>query len=195
MQKVRVLGIVAALGIFLGAGLWVGFKLHQFVGGNTTVYNTSAVVKQVQTLSQLVTVKYVMEKIVVYEDVKWFPGGDNRVLMIAHGIVKAGVDFQRLKPDDLEFDPKNKRVKLRLPPAQITDCYLDEKQTQIVERSTGLLRTFDKDLEQTARLIAVEDVRRGARTAGILKDADERARAQVEKFFQQMGCEVEFLSR
>jgi hypothetical protein len=39
----------------------------------------------------------------------------------------------------------------------------------------------------------VEDIRRGARNAGILKDADERARAQVEKLFQLMGLEVEFL--
>jgi hypothetical protein len=38
----------------------------------------------------------------------------------------------------------------------------------------------------------VDDVRRGARVAGILKDADERALAQVEKLFQQMGLEVEF---
>jgi hypothetical protein len=194
MQKVRGLVIVLALGVFLAVGLWLGFKIQQFIGGKTTVYNTTAVVKQVQTLSQLVTVKYVMEKIVVHEDVKWYYGGDNRVLMIAHGIVKAGVDLQKLKPEDLEFDAQAKRVTLRLPSAQITDCYLDEKKTQIVERTTGLLRTFDKDLEQTARLFAVEDIRRGARSAGILKDADERAREQLEKFFQQMGYEVEFRS-
>ena len=194
MQKVRGLLVVFALGVFLIGGVWLGFKIHQTLGGSTTVYNTATVVKQVQTLSQLVTVKYVMEKIVVHEDVKWYYGGDNRVLMIAHGIVKAGVDLEKLKPEDLEFDAKTKRVTLRLPNAQITDCYLDEKKTQIVERTTGLLRTFDKDLEQTARLFAVEDIRRGARAAGILKDADERARAQLEKFFQQMGYEVEFRS-
>jgi hypothetical protein len=193
MQKIHVFLVVLALGLFLGLGLWLGFTIHRFTGGNTNVYNTAAVVRQVQTLSQLVTVKYVMEKVVVYEDVKWFPGGDNRVLMIAHGVVKAGVDFQKLQPEDLEL--QDKKVKIRLPNPQITDCYLDEKRTQIVERTTGLLRSFDKDLEQTARLIAVEDVRRGARNAGILKDADERARAQVEKLFQQMGLEVEFLPR
>ena len=128
----------------------------------------------------------------VYEDVKWFPGGDNRVLMIAHGVVKAGVDLERLKPEDIEV--LEKKVKIKLPAAQIMDCYLDDKQTQVIERSTGLLRTFDKDLEQTARKIAVDDVRRGARAAGILKDADERAQAQVGKLFQQMGLEVEFIS-
>lgn len=119
--------------------------------------------------------------------------GDNRVMIIAHGIVKAGVDFQKMKPEDIEVT--GKLVKINLPNPQITDCYLDDNQTQIVERSTGLLREFDKNLEQTARQIAVDDIRRGARYAGILKDADERARTQVEKLFQQLGLEVEFTSR
>lgn len=193
MMKARPLLVALGLGIFLALGLWLGFMLQRLTGGPTTVFNTATVVRQVQTLSQLVTVKYVMEKVVVYEDVKWFPGGDNRVMIIAHGIVKAGVDFQKLKPEDLEV--VDKKVKIRLPNSQITDCYLDEKQTQIFERTTGLLRSFDKDLEQTARQIAVDDIRRGARYAGILKDADERARSQVEKLFQQMGLEVEFLPR
>ena len=135
MQKIRLLLVVAALAVVLALGLWLGFMFHRFTSGGTTVYNTAAVVKQVQTLSQLVTVKYVIEKVVVYEDVKWFPGGENRVLMIAHGVVKAGVDFQKLKPEDLELS--GKRVKIRLPNPQITDCYLDENRTQVVERSTG----------------------------------------------------------
>ena len=115
------------------------------------------------------------------------------MLMIAHGVVKAGVDLEKLKPEDVEI--LEKKVKIRLPAPQILDCYLDDKQTQVIERTTGLLRTFDKDLEQTARKIAVDDVRRGARAAGILKDADERALAQIEKLFQQNGREVEFIGR
>jgi hypothetical protein len=52
---------------------------------------------------------------------------------------------------------------------------------------------FDKDLEQAARQNAVADIRRAARTAGILKDADERAAAQLRSLFLQMGFEqVEF---
>jgi hypothetical protein len=191
MQKFRLLLIVAALAVCLALGLWLGFSVHRFIGSGPTVYSSATVLRQVQTLSQLVTVKYVMEKVVVYEDVKWFPGGDNRVLMIAHGVVKAGVNLEKLQPEDIEV--AGRVVKIRLPNPQITDCYLDERQTRVVERSTGLLRTFDKDLEQTTRLIAVDDIRRAARYAGILKDAEERARAQVEKLFQQMGLEVEFL--
>jgi hypothetical protein len=131
-----------------------------------------------------------MEKVVVLEDVKWY--GESRVLLIAHGIAKAGVDLGRLKEGDIQTD--GQKITIRLPQPQIIDCYLDEKQTRVVERSTGLLRTFDKDLEQTARQNAVADIRIAARTAGILKDADERARWQLMILFHQMGFQqVEFV--
>lgn len=193
MKKIRLFLIVLGFGVFLVCGIWLGLAIHRLTSSSTNLINSATVLRQVQTLSQLITVKYVMEKVVIYEDVKWFPGGDNRVLMLAHGIVKAGVDLERLKPEDVEISGQT--VRIRLPRAQVTDCYLDEKQTQIIERSTGLLRTFDKDLEQNARLIAVDDIRRAARYAGILKDAEERAQAQIEVFFSRVGYKVEFVER
>lgn len=195
MKFVRVLLAVAALLLILALGVWLGFFVRRLLpgGAGPTVYSSATVLRQVQTLSQLVTVKYVMEKVVIFEDVKWYPGGDSRVLLVAHGIVKAGVDFDKVKLEDVELT--GKKVRITVPSAQITDCYLDDGQTQVVERTTGLLRSFDKDLEQTARKIAVDDIRRAARAAGILKDADERARAQLEKMFQQMGLEVEVVTR
>lgn len=191
MKKQHVIAGVILLVMVLGVGLWLGSVLPGWLrvfpfSGNS--FGTSTVLQQVQTLSQLVTVKYVMEKVVVLEDVKWYPGGDNRVLMLAHGIVKAGVDLGRIQPEDVTVS--GKKVSIRLPPAQITDLYLDDRQTRIIERTTGLLRTFDKDLEQTARQYAVNDIRRAARTAGILKDAEERAKAQLTGLFTQMGFEV-----
>jgi Protein of unknown function (DUF4230) len=101
--------------------------------------------------------------------------------------VKAGVDLQRLQPEDLEV--AGRRVIIRLPPAQVTDVYLDENETRIVERETGLLRAFDKNLEQVARQTALDDIRRAARRSGILKDAEERARDQLSGLFRQLGFE------
>ena len=192
MQKFRTVLVLAAILILFILGLWLGWGARRWAaGGGPVVYNTATVLRQVQTLSQLVTVKYVMEKVVVMEDVKWF--GESRVLLVANGVVKAGVDFSRLKPEDVRVTEK--KVVLHLPAAQITDAYLDDRQTRVVERTTGLLRTFDKDLEQTARQTAVDDIRRGARSAGILKDADDRARVQVQNLFEQMGLTVEFLAK
>src|SRR6267143_7289719 len=137
-----ILVVVVFLALSIGLGLWLWSSVPRWIGlaSVTKTYNTATVLRQVQTLSQLVTVKYVMEKVVVLEDVKWF--GENRVLLVAHGIVKAGVDFSQLKPEDGKVSGTN--VTIRLPPAQVTDAYLDERQTRIVERTTGLLRMFDK---------------------------------------------------
>ena len=80
-----------------------------------------------------------------------------------------------------------------MPQPQITDAYLDDKQSRVIDHTTGLLRVFDKDLEQTARENAVDDIRRAARDAGILKDADQRARLELELFLREAGFEqVEF---
>jgi len=120
--------------------------------------------------------------------------GENRLLMIAHGVVKAGVNLADLKPGDIKVS--GKKIIIKLPPPHITDTYLDDSLTQVVDRTTGLLRRFDKDLEQNARRQAVEDINRAARNNGILKDADERAQAQLTILFHQMGYEqVEFRSR
>jgi len=194
MQRVRVLLVLVLILLVFVIGAGLGFFVRHIFASQSgaRVLNTATVLRQVQSLSQLVTVKYVMEKVVVIEDARWF--GENRVLMVAHGIVKAGVDLSQLKPADV--DVSGQRVKVRLPSAQITDAYLDEKQTRVIERTTGVLRMFDKDLEQTARQNAVDDIRRGARLAGIQKDADERARMQIESLFRQMGfLEVEVVSR
>jgi hypothetical protein len=187
MKKAYLLIVPVLLALIFAGGLLLGFRLPAWLGlrGGPKYLPTANLIQQVQTLSQLVTVKYVLEKVVLLEDVKWY--GESRVLLLAHGVVKAGVDLSELKPDDLEI--AGQRIVLRLPPAQITDVYLDDTQTRVVERETGLLRAFDKNLEQSARHTALEEIRYAARRGGILKDANDRAREQLTALFRQLGYE------
>ena len=97
------------------------------------------------------------------------------------------IDLDKLKPDDLIVDKKT--IFINLPKAQITDAYLDEKLTKVIDRKTGLLAPSDKNLEQTVRQNAVDDIRRAAREGGILKAADDRARAQLRNLLLQVGFE------
>jgi hypothetical protein len=63
----------------------------------------------------------------------------------------------------------------------------------VIDHTTGLLRTFDKDLEQKAREEAVLDIRRAAIQNGILTDASDRAQLELALFLHQAGYnEVEF---
>src|ERR1039457_1847943 len=189
---------VPALLILFVFGVFCGFKLSRWLHPDSSarVYNTPALLKQVQTLSQLVTVQYVIEKAVIWEDppktlLSQFFRGDNRIMLLANGIVKAGMDFSQLKADDLQI--QGRKIIIQLPAARITDAYLDDKQTKVIERTTGFLRAFDKDLEQNVRQMAVEDIRSAALHGEILKDAEERARTQLAALFLQAGFqEVEF---
>jgi hypothetical protein len=178
--------------------VYLTFTIARWLGRGASLHfgNTANVVRQIQTLSDLVTVKYVVEKVVILDappesTLGQFVQGDNRVLLLAHGIVKAGINLQNLAPGDVTISGKTVRIKL--PPAQITDAYLDDNQTKVIDWKQGFLRGFDKDLEQKARQMAVDEIRRAARTDGILNEATQRAQLQLAVLFHRAGFErVEF---
>jgi hypothetical protein len=192
MWKKVVLALLA-LGLIFAVGLFVGGIAGRFLPmlGGQRAYSNVTLIKQVQPLSQLVTVKYVLEKVINFEDAKWY--GENRVLLVAHGVVKAGIELDQLKPEDIHIS--GTKIRVVLPRPRIMDVYLDDRQTEILERSTGIMRDFDKDLEQNARREAVEDLRRAATQSGILNDASERAKAELTVLLFHLGfTDVEFKS-
>ena len=161
-----------------------------------TFATTPTVVVQIQSLSELVTVKYVLEKVIPVEaphpdlidNLPILSGlRDDKLILLAHGIVKAGVDLSQLKDSDVHIS--GKKIRIDLPPAVVTDGYLDENGTQVLDRKTGLLRPVDKKLEQQARQYARSEIMRAARKAGIEREAGERARDQLTKLFQSLGYE------
>lgn len=196
MDKLGKALILALTAIVFSVGIFLGVKLSGFGSAGPRSYSTPALLTQVQALSELVTVKYVIEKVEVYEVpsenlLGQAIGSQNRMLLLAHGVVKAGIDLEQLKPEHLEVS--GKKITIQLPRARITDAYLDEKETKVIDRTTGLLAPSTKDLEQTTRRNALDNIQRAARTSGILNEADQRARGQLINFFRQAGFEtVEF---
>jgi len=179
-ETLAVLAGIFALGLLFGL---LSYRWYSTRGSGG--FNSAAVLKKVETLSQFVSVKYSLEKVVLFEDVKWYPGGDSRVLLVAHGVVKAGIDLGQIAPGDIRISGKS--ISVTLPRPRVTDVYLDDRQTQIVDHSTGLLRVFDKDLEQSARRQAVDDLRQAALQNGILNDAAEKSRSQLTILFFKLG--------
>ncbi len=184
-MKVRIWMLAVITVLLLVCGVLLGLGLARLTGliPKSPYLNTSTVIRQVQALSELVTIKYVLEKVIVFEDAKWY--GENRVILIANGVVKAGIDLNKLTPLDIQINEGT--IHIKLPQEQITDVYLDERKTQVLEHSTGLLRLFDKDLQQNIRQKAVEDLRRAARLDGILADARTRAEVQLKQLLLQSG--------
>src|ERR1700680_3680242 len=92
------------------------------VTGRTLSIDVSqpTVVDRIQRLQRLETVVYTMDKLVtgakenpIFPD---FLAGD-RLLMLVHGEVVAGIDFSNLKPGDVRVE--GKRINVHLPAPQI----------------------------------------------------------------------------
>jgi hypothetical protein len=197
MDRKRVLLLALfALGLAALISFLSAFLAVRLQGGRTgrTPLTTATIIQRVQALSEMVTIKYVLEKVVVLEDPKYLGGliplGENRIILLAQGQVKAGVDFSKLAPGDVSISGHT--IVLTLPRARVTDAYLVEQRTQVLDYHTGLLVPFDKALEQTARRNALTEITRAARQNGIEEEATRQACQQMTHFLQALGfTEVE----
>ena len=207
----------AAIGLALGLGLVLGLlaagssgwvllsrnsgramlsHMWSAVTGRTLSIDVSqpTVVDRIQRLQRLETVVYTMDKLVtgakenpIFPD---FLAGD-RLLMLVHGEVVAGIDFSNLKPGDVTVD--GKEVHLRLPAPQVFSSRLDSAKTRVYSRQTGLLVPTDPNLETQVRQEAERQLQEAAMAGGILRTAQQNATATITSLLQGLGFEkIEF---
>jgi hypothetical protein len=160
--------------------------------GRTLTIDVSqpTVVNRIQRLQRLETVVYTMEKLVtgakensVLPD---FLAGD-RLLMIVHGEVVAGIDFSNLKPGDVSVD--GKQIHLHLPAAQVFRTRIDSAKTRVYSRQTGLLVPTDPNLETQVRQEAERQLQEAALADGILQTAQQNATSTISSLLQGLGFE------
>jgi hypothetical protein len=199
--------LALTLGLFLGVvavGSIAGLMLSQSSGrallshmwsavtGRTLTIDVSqpTVVDRIQRLQRLETVIYTMDKIVsgAKENpvLPNFLAGD-RLLMLVHGEVVAGIDFSNLKPGDVKVE--GKQVRLRLPAPQIFSTRVDSAKTRVYSRQTGLLVPTDPDLETQVRQEAERQLQEAAMADGILRNAQQNAASTITSLLQGLGFE------
>jgi hypothetical protein len=173
---------------------WNGWAGRLLGSRNEINVSQPTVVNKIQQLQRLETVVYTMDKVVSGEKenpiLPNFLAGD-RLLMIVHGEVVAGVDFSGLKNGDVAIEEK--KVVLRLPSAQVFSTRIDNDRTKVYSRQTGLLVPVDPNLETQVRQEAERQIQQAALVDGILKTANANARTTLTSLLQGLGFErVEF---
>jgi len=162
------------------------------VTGRTLSIDVSqpTVVDRIQRLQRLETVVYTMDKLVtgakenpIFPD---FLAGD-RLLMLVHGEVVAGIDFSGLKPGDVRVD--GKEVRLHLPASQVFSTRLDSEKTRVYSRQTGLLVPTDPNLETQVRQEGERELQAAALADGILRTAQQNASSTITSLLQGLGFE------
>jgi hypothetical protein len=176
--------LVSALAHLTPASLW------NRLTGRTSTFDLSSptVVERIRQLSRLETVVYSLDKIVEGDrDSPYIPGflvGD-KILLIAHGEVIAGIDFSQLKPSDIHVN--GDAVELHLPPPQILTTRIDNGRTRVFSRTTGLFVQADPNLESQTRAAAEQQIGQAALDDGILDKARQNARASVTALLYSLG--------
>lgn len=194
------LGAAIALAVVgLAVSLWTGMGFLQLMGlfrGGTTVINVNqpTVVRQIQQLQRLETVSYTMDKIMSGERnnpyLPKFLAGD-RLLLVVHGDVIAGVDLGKVQPADVSV--RGRTISLRIPAAEIFTTRIDNARTRVYSRDTGLFSIADPNLESEVREEAERQLQQAALQDGVLKTADQNARNTLSRMLAGLGFEqVEF---
>jgi hypothetical protein len=154
----------------------------------TIIPDPVTIVHEVQELARLETMQYTVEKVIIAETGQGpfgFLFGD-RLLLVAHGVVIAGVDLEKLSPEDLWIDDVG-QVYLRLPEAEVFISSLDNEKSFVYDRDTGLLTRGDINLEATARMAAEEEILQAALEDGILEQAQINAENYLYRMMRSLG--------
>ena len=161
----------------------------------TIIPDPVSIIHDVRALARLETVQYSVEKVVTAETNQGtleFLFGD-RLLLVAHGVVIAGIDLQKITPQDLWLEGSVLHV--RLPEAEVFIATLDNEKSYVYDRETGLLSKGNINLETQARQVAEAEILRTALEDGILETARINAEAYLSLLFRSLGYDEVIFER
>jgi hypothetical protein len=154
----------------------------------TILPNPVTVVHEVRALARLETMQYTVEKVIVAETGQGpfgFLFGD-RLLLVAHGFVVAGIDLGSISTNEIWFGDRGELF-IVLPDAEVFVAALDNKNSFVYDRDTGLLTGGDVSLEAAARKAAEEEILNAALADGILEQAAINGESFLYGFLRSLG--------
>lgn len=165
-------------------------QFDQIVNPTPTIKpDPMTIVREVRDLSRLETAAYTIEKIITAESQQGplaFLIGD-RLILVAHGQVIAGVDLAKLGESDITVG-EDGSVDVNMPEAEIFVTALSNEQSYVYHRDTGVIG-MKVDLETEARRVAEEEIENAALEDGILDMAQANAEKYVRHLIMTLGFE------
>jgi len=190
MWKKIKFGIVSAVILVLSAACAYLYYFGGRAAVARRVVDPPAVVREIQRLSELVTVKYNIQKVIGLEEQK-VPFGSEKILLMVQATVLGGVDLSAVNTQCCVV-AADSSVTITLPPPKVLQVFVNEKDTKVWDRSKTWWTPwvpFSPELDQKARLAALEAAQAAALDMGILSNAQENAEKTVRGFLQTVGVD------
>ena len=145
-------------------------------------------------MNELVTVEYVVNKIIKASDDKtWYKVGDRKILMTCEATLKAGIDFSKIDENNIVIDGKN--ITLTLPPASLFSISIKPEDIKVAYEEVGAFRTgFSSAERDQLAAQAQEQIKSSADSLGVLHTAEANASLFVSNLLRNMGYEKVIVS-
>lgn len=143
------------------------------------------IVEKIRGIEELTTTVYTMETIVptsAERKLGEFPIATTKLLYIARGEVRAGIDLSQLTKENVKISDRT--INIKLPAPQILDSKLDLNYSRVYDYDRGFLNLgpdVAPQLQTLAQRKTLAEIINSACSRGILKTANQRAKATISQ--------------
>jgi hypothetical protein len=163
-------------------------EVHQLMNPTPTIIpDPVTIINEVRSLARLETIQYSVEKVITAEIGQGqfaFLFGD-RLLFVAHGVVIAGFDLEKITSEDMKLD--GRILTIQMPQPEVFIATLDNEKSYVYDREKGLLTEGSKDLESEARKVAEQEILKAAMDDGILELARQNGENYLIRLLRGLG--------
>ena len=157
---------------------------------------SDTVIDKIQQVSELTTTKYTIQLVAKSETVGgWFLLGTTNVkmLLIAKGTVRAGLDMEKLDASDVEISDDGKSVTVHLPQVKIFDrdqiLSSNPSDTYVYDVQKGIAADT-KNTETQLRGLANDQILEAACKDGIMYEATKNAETAIKHLLKTFVKDV-----
>ena len=158
-------------------------NLFKFSAAESKVENFTPLVQRIENIQELSTTVQTIETVVpasAERKIGDLPLATTRLLYIARGEIKAGVDLSQLTDADIVVS--NNSIEIDLPPAKILDSKIDVNRSRVYDYNRGFLNLGPDVAPQLQTLAQRETLSKMIATAcqeGILDNANLKAKEAI----------------
>lgn len=174
-------------------GNWVAARLGslRMATRPAAVDVRSIVVQQVQEVNDLTTAVFTMQAVVPTSQSAEISGvviGQTKLLYVAYGEVRAGVNLDELKPEQVTV--QGDHLQIQLPPPRILDRKIDVDRSSVYDYNRGFLGLgpdVGPELQAAAQQRSLQQITEAACREGLLQQANDRAQLAITKLMTTAG--------
>lgn len=144
----------------------------------------SLIVRQVRDVSELTTATFEMDAVQPISEKGFI--AESKLLYIAHGDVRVGVDLSQFQADDVQVE--GEKITVTLPPLKVLDSKLNLEHSSVYSYDRGFLGWGPDvvNLQAQAQREALKKVEDAACQSWLLKMASDRVQRTIEQLLSQV---------